>query len=748
MKRRLGLPRVLRGFAFLILIPCLCAAHETALASTATTASAEGRQWFAFEPARDDFSSTILDCSRFVEAPAGRHGFVKVEGDRFVFADGAPARFYGAQTSMWQGDELEYALRRMRRQGLNITRTHGLPSLNNRNATTSLEYSKEGFDRLDRFIAKLGENGIYIILDVQYPLTYRWRAGDSIAGLPKGGSASHIQFFNEKAAAIMHQRMADVFTHKNPYTGKRYCDDPTIALVEVLNEDSLFWGSIDERFMPELERKFAAWLKAKYGDEAGLRKAWGANGGSPLADGEGLAPDQRMRLARPWELTEDSFKKRPERTARALDQLRFYLDLEDRYWAASRDAMRKAGVKVPISGTNWQGHNGLTTRIHMLGQSRFDYIDRHGYWDHPAGEGALKWSIRTALFHNLPMVKAVKADQDQLIYLGVGNLVTDKAWEQVLGKPMTVSEWNTCVPNEHALEGPPLMTAYGLLQGWDGPLEFGYFSPDFRDRMGSGSFDMLANPPQILQFPALATMWHRQDVREADLIAESLYTPETVFDPVEDRKPLPIAAALIGKVGYRFVEKPRKPVVKDLGRFWDPKQLTARSITGELAWNAADGVVTVDTPRTKAVIGFLGSQKQHDLGQGETVIQSPTRFGAIYVTAMDGDAPIRAARRLLVTAIGPARNTGMEYERTTETSRLGPYWRLREAGRSPILLAAVTGDLSIQVQPPERAQRFKAWALDGVGKRVREVALTREAGRLHLALEPDAKAVYYEIAEE
>ena len=44
----------------------------------------------------------------------------------------------------------------------------------------------------------------------------------------------------------------------------------------------------------------------------------------------------------------------------------------------------------------------------MLGQSRLDYIDRHGYWDHPQGEGNLKWRIATALFHNQPMVKAVK----------------------------------------------------------------------------------------------------------------------------------------------------------------------------------------------------------------------------------------------------------------------------------------------------------------------------------------------------
>jgi hypothetical protein len=418
------------------------------------------------------------------------------------------------------------------------------------------------------------------------------------------------------------------------------------------------------------------------------------------------------------------------------------LELEDKYWADSRAALRKAGVRVPISATNWQGH-GFPTRVHMLGQSRLDYIDRHGYWDHPQGEGNLKWNIRTALFHNQPMVKAIRADQDRLVYLGVGNLVLEKAWEQVLGLPMTVSEWNTCVPNQYSLEGPGLMAAYGLLQGWDGPLEFGYFSPDWRGAMGPGSFDLFGNPPQILQFPAIAAMWHRQDVREADLVAESLYDPQSVFALTEDRKPLPIAAALVGKVGYRFVQEPRQPVVKDISRYWDAKALTARSITGELTWNGSDGVVTIDTPRTQAVIGFLGKARH---AMRTATIESPTEFGAVYVTAMDGSEPVRSARRILVTAVGRAKNTGMEYEVASKTSRRGgPQWRLKSVGQGPVLLESVTGRIEVQTV---HGSQLKAWTLDVVGKRLQPVSLDRKAGQVVLTMRPEHKTVYYELAAE
>ncbi len=347
---------------------------------------------FPLQIAKDDFQPNILDCSGLVEAPTGKHGFVTAKGDRFVFEDGAPVRFFGSQMNTLPKAQLDYTARRMRRQGINITRLHGLEFLNDRNGKTSFDYSESGWDRLDYLIYKLGENGIYIILDVDYPLIFPFKAGDNIPGLPKGGPASYAEFFNPKVASIMHQRMRDVFTHVNPYTKKRYADDPTLAMVEVMNEDSLFWGNVQEPFRAELEDQFQQWLRKKYRDNAGLLQAWTVAGKSPLAPGEGLDAGQRIPLYRNTDFTERRIQENPERRVRGQDQLRFCLELEEQYWSASREVMRKAGVRVPIAGTNWQGH-GFPTRVHMLGQSKFNYVDRHGYWDHPQGEGNLRWRI-------------------------------------------------------------------------------------------------------------------------------------------------------------------------------------------------------------------------------------------------------------------------------------------------------------------------------------------------------------------
>jgi hypothetical protein len=423
---------------------------------------------------------------------------------------------------------------------------------------------------------------------------------------------------------------------------------------------------------------------------------------------------------------------------RALDQLRFYLELENRFWLSTRDMMRRAGVRIPISGSNWQGA-GFTTRVHMLDQANLDYIDRHGYWDHPQGQGDNRNHIATELFYNLPMVRSVDGSRTPEEH-GVANLIIAKAWERVFSKPLNVSEWNTCLPNEYSLEGTGLMAAYGLLQGWRGNMQFAYSSPDWLGKLSDGAFDLLNNPPQILQFPAAAIMWHRKDVREAGIVGEALYTPEDIFEFANDRVPVPRAAALVGKVGYQFVEHERKPVAHDIRRFWNPETHVARSETGELLWDAMRGVVTVDTPRSQAVIGFLSTQTHHTK---VLKLRTKTEFGAFWVTALDGDRSILVARRLLITAVGPARNTGMEYERTgTVSPQTGlQFWHLKTVGVAPVLMQGIAGHVSIQ---SDHAGHFRCWLLDVNGKRTRQIEVESGRGRIELNLLPES-AIYYEL---
>ena len=77
------------------------AAPAAAVQSSAFPVSTDRSSWLPWMASGDDFSGTPLDMSRFLDAPAGQHGFIRVRpnapagGPMLEFADGTPVRFWG-----------------------------------------------------------------------------------------------------------------------------------------------------------------------------------------------------------------------------------------------------------------------------------------------------------------------------------------------------------------------------------------------------------------------------------------------------------------------------------------------------------------------------------------------------------------------------------------------------------------------------------------------------------------------------
>ena len=64
------------------------------------------------------------------EKPAGKHGFLKPDGDHFIFEDGAPGRFWGVNfnggANFPEHADAEKTARRLAQAGCNIVRFHQL----------------------------------------------------------------------------------------------------------------------------------------------------------------------------------------------------------------------------------------------------------------------------------------------------------------------------------------------------------------------------------------------------------------------------------------------------------------------------------------------------------------------------------------------------------------------------------------------------------------------------------------------
>ena len=126
------------------------------------------------------------------EKPAGKHGFLKVEGEDFVFEDGTKAVFWGTNFNSGLNfppfDFSEKISKRLAKIGINLVRFHQMdaewatPNIfqftKGRRKGNTLSFDPESMKRLDYLIYCLKNEGIYIYMDM---LTYRkFKSGDGV----------------------------------------------------------------------------------------------------------------------------------------------------------------------------------------------------------------------------------------------------------------------------------------------------------------------------------------------------------------------------------------------------------------------------------------------------------------------------------------------------------------------------------------------------------------------------------------
>jgi hypothetical protein len=311
------------------------------------------RDWFAYrgtDPVKRRGSA--LDVSRILDAPAGKHGPLARRGETLTFANGKTIRFWGVNfvgsanfPSHAEADRLAELLAQL---GVNMTRHHHMdwsqakPNLFG-NAASTQALDPEVLERFDYFVAALQKRGIYQFFD----LLVKRELGsgdvaparrDVVAGFKIEGE------FAPQLIELQEKFIEQLMGHRNPYTQLIYAKDPAVALVEVINEDSLFWIQQEGEFAIEspeyrklLNEQFSAWLTTHVGGgRAGLERRWrpSAGAGQGLAANEDPAQgnvDALVRFA-----TDD-----PQRlsSARAADTLRFYYQTALGYYRRIRAAI-------------------------------------------------------------------------------------------------------------------------------------------------------------------------------------------------------------------------------------------------------------------------------------------------------------------------------------------------------------------------------------------------------------------------
>lgn len=687
------------------------------LLAVLTTAAdaADPSSWYRFAPTNTPQAGQI-GMQDWLERPAGKHGRILPQQDRLYY-NGKPVKLWGINLCFAAcAPDRELADKRAAfypKYGINSVRLHkymdGPGWAGIQSADSCVQFDPAGLDRMDYQVARFKEAGIYVKLSANFgtlklgPADRQYVPYLEEFGTFKGDrdriTAPHSAIgYSTELQDLQIRQMVTLLEHRNPYTGQTYAEDPAIAFIEIVNEQSiLFYTSMNPlKTSPTLRRRtaerFSDWLRAKYASHEGLLAAWGPTAFDGF-EGDGFPAvsehlDRRnvLPLGNPWYWDPAQLNgSQAFRRQRLLDTLAFLCSLQNDFYDRYVQAVREAGYGGEIVGSNWQAGRAISHLLNLHSDWRVGTIDRHNYF----GGGSAKPGER---FQNGTMLSMA----------GSGTLSV--GLQQAIDRPFMLSEWIHVFPNEWGVEGPAVLGAYGFgLQGWDVSYMFqNRDGGEFSDRIGRDRWDVTA--PHVLGvFPAVARQVLRGDVKESDLIAPLYaHVPSLLEGRIgfEDRTiqqhdiksfdtdKVPARALAVARCAIKFAEEHRDAPAFDLSPY--ERDGTLVSSTGQLRWIESPGqklagYFTIDTAGTKAVVGFAQGEECR-LGDVTIAPQSP--FAAIYVTAREPDKDLATSDRLLIVAIARARNAQMQFNDAGDG--------VLDRGEPPVLMEPVRAILTIR----------------------------------------------------
>jgi len=710
--------------------------------------------WFAYSsPNLSSLKGTALDASSVLDAPAGKHGFVIADGDSLKFEDGTKAKFWGTNVSagalFLSKENTDALVDTIASRGYNMVRFSNIdanwagtnifgakPSDGSRRNTSELD--EENLDKIEYFWAKLKENGIYLYMDLRYlrevsydqiPDEHKDKfsdSGNNIAGGVNNGLKG-LSFFDDDEifVDIMLDYARKFLWHKNPYTGTCLAEDPTLAVLSIANEDTLWVDSWYEWTIwtntysaNNMNNGFRNWLISKYGSLSGISSAW--------KDGYYYSLDKVT-------ITSDFYKKSFSDT-HFRDIYEYFAYRESAYYKRMKELLKKSydegggGVKALINASNL---SAPVAELSAWAEAEMDVIDQHMYYNHPIADSNEFWidpgdKLNEQTF--LPMIKNKEK-----------NLITSIGNKDVYNKPYFVSEWCLVAPGDYNAEGNYMMAAYSSLNSWN-PLQYEMTSqwPGIAEGSFSGNtIWSICHPGYVVTAPASAYMMLKNHISEEKSTygvnpnSSDYYQKNTYENPVPDSAPFVAKAGLTFDSVHSAVEiessQQNNAVIESR-----MNQENIVSLTDELSINMTDGIFSVNTDKTKLASGFI---KNREFSLDGVEIKSDNEYASVAVTSLTNEK-ITNSDNILITTLARYRNKGTELNGETLTAD--------KTGGGSIYYEPVECEVTIDTDIV-----YEVWALNVSGKRVKKVSSQRtEDGKLLLNLSgSEYKTCHYELVK-
>ncbi|MBK6286006.1 MAG: T9SS type A sorting domain-containing protein [Draconibacterium sp.] len=716
---------------------------------------------WSFSYPTDKFTdNALLDLRYLNEKTAGENGFIQLssDGNSFQTENGEPIRFWsingGDGTKDMSDADLAKFARFLAKMGVNMIRYHG--SINPTGSNIN-DVDKADVSAIWRMVAAMKKEGIYSTISPFWahnghmgnPAIKDW----GIPGYSNSDDLWGVMYFSDTLKNAYKNWVKYLYTETNPFTGVALKDDPAVALIQVKNEDGLFWWTISS-VKPEFEKiimkKFYEWAIAKYGSDAAVKSAW-----SNASQSKDNWAAGELALYNIWDATQPQSGGKSKRVS---DQIQFLTETERNFYQEIHDYYRDS-LHCPqlINANNWKTADAnllfdaeryANSSCEVLAVNRYfdpGHIGPNAGWRIDPGDNYVGNSV---LFEPNKLPVNIK---------------------QVKGHPMLVTESGWNLPHKYQAEGPFLVSAFMSLTGVDSYYWFSPTSSAFDSNpyftwanLPGGQHPMyrwtISTPGQLAMFPANALLYRKGYITQGETVVheerklQSMYdrkmpliSEENSFDPNRDSydrinpaketvvSPL---AHLTGKVEVVYEgnsdSSKVSPQIEDL---IDYQNKRIKAGTNQLKWDYKNGICIMDAPSVQGVCGFTNTENTFELS--DVTIETSNEYASIQLVAMD-DKSIGNSSKILIQ-VGTVYQPPGWKESATEFDMSGTKisgFKIENTGRMPWKCANTQVTLKIKNEVVN-----SALLLDAAGYPVSTIDMVQIGNELQITLPENAMYV-------
>ena len=663
-----------------------------------------GPDWIPLKYVKNIEEGSALDFSGmpWFDAPAGKHGRVTVNSGHFEFAHlpGRRQRFLGVnlcQTANFPDHALadEFA-ERLRRLGFNAVRFH-------HHDKALAESQDDVWDRFDYFTAALVKRGIYIATDLYISRPVKWRD----IGIDRDGEAEKyarraLMTFYEPAYSNWCAFAEAFLSHRNPYTGRTYAEEPAWVCIGLINEGRFIYPFNELPRLEPFQRKWREWIAEKRRRDPGCYPELGAE------------PSLYPRVE--WKDQRDMTLPRA-----CCD---FMADLDRAFVTRAKSFIRgELRCHAPLSNNNNSAPYAAMLRVRS---DCYDFADAHSY----------RGGVNTSSF---PFKSA-----NENVFKPNGDRFAEDVWFRTLGKPFVISESNFAHPNPLRSGGALKLGTLAAIQDWSAIFHFAYAQKLLHLEEGGfakSRHDLAIDPLNLASLRIAMALFLRGDLESASETC-ALVLDDSALRMQHGQYPYPkwgmgssIYSMRCGVCGFDSVPDgarafPVMEVVNEDSPPFAPKSTPPVEFDGVL------GSLLVSAGRTAAVFAPSGS-----VSAGVLNVDLGGDAAMVSAISLDGK-PLERSGRILFSVLGDVQHEGVAYVDATRlemTDRGNP-------ARHLVRVQSVKSSLRV-----DGDGAFRIYALNSAGGRENLIDSRLSEGKLEFIAstrQPFGGCMMYEIVKE